>query len=76
MKDVLNLVDVATTTKPYKVKRGDYDSMVAWDNGTVGSGRRRDQVQFDIIDWQRVWKSNRLRASEAKTLAFNYAALF
>jgi len=76
VKDVLNLVDVATTTKPYKVRRGDYDSIVAWDTGTVESGRRRDQVQFDIIDWQRVWKSNRLRTSDTKTLAFNYAALF
>ena len=60
VKDILARIDIASTTKPYKIHNMDYDSIVARNTGSQGS-QRRDQVQFDIVDWQRVWRSNRLR---------------
>lgn len=76
VKDALSTIDIAQTTRPYKVHPADYDSVVARDRGPARQGNRRFQVILDLAIFDRWWKSNRLRTADSKAQSFLYAAVF
>lgn len=76
VKDVLSQIDIMQTTKPHKIDRAEFDSIVSKNRGPGRQGARRDQVQLDLAIFDRWWRSNRLRQSDSKALSFKYAAVF
>lgn len=76
VKDVLATIDIAQTTKPYKLNPAEFDSIVARNRGAGLQGRRRHIVQLDLAIFDRWWKSNRLRQTDSKANSFLYGAVF
>ena len=76
VRDVLSQIDIMQTTRPHKIDRAEFDSIVSKNRGPGRQGVRRDQVQLDLAIFDRWWRSNRLRQSDGKALSFKYAAVF
>lgn len=76
VKDVLATIDIAQTTKPYKLNPAEFDSIVARNRGAGLQGGGRHIVQLDLAIFDRWWKSNRLRPTDSKANSFLYAAVF
>lgn len=76
VKDVLTTIDIAQTTKPYKLNPAEFDTIISRNRGAGRQGRRRHQVQLDLAIFERWWKSNRLRQTDSKANSFLYGAVF